>query len=248
MEKRSLIFLGSKPIGFHCFQFLLNNRESLNIELAGLLTNEKPRMASSQSLSQLAAQHGIPVFASPDDMPEADFLYSVQYHQILTESQIRKATRMAVNLHMAPLPDYRGCNQFTFAILDRKAEFGTTIHVMDSRIDHGDILFEKRFPIPPHCWIKHLYDLTFEASIELFEQSITAILTEHVHPVPQAQWLNLRGSSLHMRNEIDQVKHIHLDWPREQIERHIRATSMPGFEPPYTVIDGQKIYFSSSWS
>lgn len=248
MEKRSLIFLGSKPIGYHCFEYLVRNREALNLDLAGLLTNENSRFSGAQSLTQLARDHGIPVFSSPAEMPQVDFLYSVQYHLILTAEQISKATRLAVNLHMAPLPEYRGCNQFTFAILDRKAEFGTTIHVMDSRIDHGDILFEKRFPIPHNCWIAQLYELTFEASKELFENSINAILAENIHPIPQAQWINLRGSHLHLRNEIEQVKHINLDWPREQIERHIRATSMPGFEPPYTVIDGQKIYFSSSWS
>ncbi|MBK8684503.1 MAG: hypothetical protein IPN26_05660 [Bacteroidetes bacterium] len=78
-----------------------------------------------------------------------DFLISVQYHQILNERHIQKARTLAINLHMAPLPEYRGCNQFSFAILDQYPEFGTTLHVMDERIDHGDILFEKDSPYLP---------------------------------------------------------------------------------------------------
>ena len=105
-------------------------------------------------------------------MPNVDFIYSVQYHQILKKEDIQKAGIIALNLHMAPLPEYRGCNQFSFALLDNKKEFGTTIHQLDAQIDHGDLLFEKRFPIPENCWIEQLYSLTYDASLLLFKESL----------------------------------------------------------------------------
>jgi hypothetical protein len=40
------------------------------------------------------------------------------------------------------------------------------------------------------------------------------------------------------------IKVIDLSWDKEKIERYIRATSMPGFPPPYCIIDGRKISFS----
>ena len=145
---------------------------------------------------------------------------------------------------MAPLPEYRGSNQFSYAIIDGKTEFGTTIHRIDTRIDHGDILFQERFPIPEKCWVDELYALTYDASIKLFMSSLGDILAGNYTALPQAAIEAQYGTSLHYRNEIVMLKQIDLSWGQEQIERHIRATSMPGFELPYCIIDGKKIHFT----
>ena len=141
----------------------------------GILTQSRKEFGGESDLTALAAQHGIPVIASPDEIPECDVLYSVQYHQILKPAQIAKAAEIALNLHMAPLPEYRGANQFSYAIIDGATTFGTTIHAIDEGIDSGDILFEKRFPVPTGCWVNELYDLTLEASVALFEEALPEI-------------------------------------------------------------------------
>lgn len=79
--------------------------------------------------------------------------------EILNAEHIGHAKNIALNLHMAPLPEYRGCNQFSFAIADNKKEFGTTIHKMDTGIDHGNILFEKRFPIQMNVGLTNYINL-----------------------------------------------------------------------------------------
>lgn len=179
-----------------------------------------------------------------DTLPECDILYSVQYHEILKPGHINRASQIAVNLHMAPLPEYRGSNQFSYAIIDGKEEFGTTIHEIDARIDHGAVLFQKRFPIPQNCWVNELYQLTYDASIKLFKQTLSHIINGLYNPVPQQSLESKYGTALHYRNEIADLKNIDLGWEKEKIERHIRATYMPGFEPPYTIINGEKIYFT----
>lgn len=242
MLPKKVVFLGAKPIGYECFNFLIAQRELLNIAVTGLLTQSRKEFGGDHDLAQLAGEFNIPVFLHPDEMPACDILYSVQYHQILKQQHIDKA-QLAVNLHMAPLPEYRGANQFSFAILDQKEEFGTTIHRMDSRIDHGDILFQKRFHIPGNCWVHELYQLTFEASLRLFQQTLKHVISNHFTPVHQADLVLKYGTSLHYKNEMNIIKQIDLDWDSEKIARHIRATSMPGFEPPYCVIGGKKVYF-----
>jgi methionyl-tRNA formyltransferase len=247
MLKQSIVFLGSKPIGYHCLEYLIRQQQSLNIELAGVLTNEKPSIESSASISSLCEQHHIPFYTSLAEMPEADIFYSVQYHEILKKQDLAKAKKLAVNLHMAPLPEYRGCNQFSFAILDQRTEFGTTIHIMDQGIDHGDILFERRFSIPANCWVEDLYQLTFKESVSLFEESLAKILLFNFQQTPQADLIAARGESLHYRDEIKSIKELDLQWEHEKIERHVRACSMPGFEPPYFLMEGQKIYCTRRW-
>jgi methionyl-tRNA formyltransferase len=241
-----LVFLGSKPIGYQCLDHLIAVRASLSIEIAGVLTQYRKEFGAGADVAALATQHGIPVLTSLDEVPDCDLLYSVQYHEILKQPVIDKAAKIAVNLHMAPLPEYRGCNQFSMAIIDDKKEFGTTIHRIDTRIDHGDILFQKRFAVPSGCWVQELYELTFDASVALFRDTLPDLIAGTYTLTPQAELVAQYGTSLYLRKEIAALKNIDLSWDAEQIQRYIRATSMPGFEPPYTIIGGQKIYFSPS--
>lgn len=242
-----MIFLGSKPVGYACFTELLAQKEVLNVTVTGLMTQARKEFGGDHNLKALAAEHDIPVFDSLDELPECDIIYSVQYHEILKAEHIAQAGQIAVNLHMAPLPEYRGSNQFSYAIIENKAEFGTTIHRIDTRIDHGDILFQKRFPIPEGCYINDLYQLTFEASVQLFKDTLAKIVAGDYQPVPQQALEAEYGTSLHFRKEIASLKQIDLNWDKTTIERHIRATLMPGFEPPYCIINGEKLYFSKEY-
>ncbi|PQJ11290.1 hypothetical protein CJD36_005665 [Flavipsychrobacter stenotrophus] len=244
MLKKTVIFLGSKPIGYECFAYLVAQREQLNIEVVGLLTQARKEFGNGHDLAALAADNGIPVFASLEQMPDCDVIYSVQYHEILKAQHIAKAQQVAVNLHMAPLPEYRGSNQFTFAILEEKKEFGTTIHTMLPGVDNGDIVFQKRFPIPEDCWVDDLYQLTFKASLNLFKQTLSHVITGNYKTVAQDLLVNKYGTSMHYRKEMKALKVIDLTWDKEKIQRYVRATSMPGFEPPYCFIDGERVYFT----
>ncbi|MGN6567032.1 MAG: formyltransferase family protein [Flavipsychrobacter sp.] len=240
--------MGSKPIGYDCFAYLIAEQEALNIQISGLLTHSRKEFGNAHDLNELAREHNIPVLDSLNNIPECDIIYSVQYHQILKKEHITKAKQVAVNLHMAPLPEYRGSNQFSYAIIEGKEEFGTTIHQIDERIDHGAILFQKRFPIPENCWVNDLYQLTYDASLKLFKQTLAHVVSGNYTAVPQQTLENKYGSSLHLRGEINKLKQIDLNWDNEKIKRYIRATYMPGFEPPYCIVDGKKLYFSATHS
>ena len=172
-----------------------------------------------------------------------DIAISVQYHKILKKHHIEKAEEIIINLHIAPLPEYRGCNQFSYAIINRDKEFGTTIHRLEEGIDSGAIMFEKRFPIPEDCWVRDLYQIACDNSLSLFQESLPQIISGDFELIPQTSLLPERKTSIHYRKEINNLKNIDLSWSKEKIERHIRATYMPGFEPPYTIINSTKIYF-----
>ena len=141
---KNVVFLGSKKIGLRCLKYLIEQSKKLNYNLIGILTNER-----GEEILNFAKEYDIPIIFNLEDYlylnEKVDIAISVQYHLILKEEHINKAEEITVNLHMAPLPEYRGCNQFSFAILDGKHEFGTTLHRLEPGIDSGDILFEKRF-------------------------------------------------------------------------------------------------------
>lgn len=241
---KRVAFLGSKEIGFECLKFLIENQQALNIKLVAVLSNEKPNaLGSSHSLSKLA--EGIcPILKHPDELvtlnEKIDVLISVQYHLILKEKHLKTAKDIAVNLHMAPLPEYRGCNQFSFAIIDQKSEFGTTLHEMLPGVDNGPILFESRFEINSEkLHVQDLYKKTFDASVDLFRDKIKNIIDGNFNRIPQETLIKERGTSFHLRKEIDDIKKIPLEWPAEKIYRYFRATYFPPFAPPVG-IEGDK--------
>ncbi|MGB1205246.1 MAG: formyltransferase family protein [Chitinophagales bacterium] len=248
MYQKKLVFMGSKPIGFQCLQYLLENAKALNIEVVGVLTNTKHILnANEHDIVALCQKYSIKIVPSLSaflKIEKVDIVISVQYHQILKQRHINKAQQIAVNLHIAPLPEYRGCNQFSFAILDNAKIFGTTIHKMETKIDAGDILFESRFAIPENCMVSELYALSLAKTLLLFKKHLADIVNGNYVGVPQAAFLGKRSSSFHKRSDIQDIKKIDLSWPKERIERHFRATFFPPFEPPYALVDGKKVYLS----
>lgn len=241
MVKKKIFFLGSKKIGLECLKILHKNQNKLNYEIVGVLTNIK-----SENIKKYSLKNNIKLCNSLEEflnLDEVDITISVQFDKILNKDHILKAKELAINLHMAPLPEYRGCNQFSLAIIENRNIFGTTIHKLDKGIDSGDILFESRFEIPKDCWVDDLYALTYQKSLTLFQDSLSKIINMDYELTPQLNLQKSRGSSLHYRNEINKLKRIDLSWDTDKINRYIRATSMNGFEPPFTVIGGKKIFF-----
>jgi len=238
---KKVVFLGSKKIGLECLKILNHSSKALNYEIVGVLTNNR-----GCDIKQYSLKNNLPLLSSLEEylkLEKVDICISVQYHKILKKIHIKKAKELIVNLHMAPLPEYRGCNQFSYAIINNDKEFGTTIHILDEGIDSGDILFENRFKIPENCWVEELYQLTFKKSVELFYNSLEDIISLNINPVKQVFLQDKRGCSIHYRNEIEKLKCIDLNWPKEKIEKHIRATYMPNFEPPYCIINSKKVFF-----
>ena len=238
---KQVVLMGSKDIGFECLKILHDYSTKLEYVIRGVLTNDR-----GNKIQQFAKKNGLRLVESLDEyltLEKVDIAISVQYHEILKLRHLAKATQISVNLHMAPLPEYRGCNQFSHAIVDEAEEFGTTIHVMNEKIDGGDILFEERFLMPKDCWIGELYKITCEKSLKLFESSLPRIISNNVDPKKQSLYKNFRQSAIYYRKDIDSLKHIDMSWDCARIERHIRATSMLGHEPPYCLIGGKKVYF-----
>ena len=251
---KDIVFLGSKEVGYWCLSHLLENAGALGARVVAVLTNDRKIHSSDHPTVRDACDSfsggAIPVLSSLEEystISDFDILLSVQYHQILKVPHIVKARQIAVNLHMAPLPEYRGCNQFSFAILDGAKEFGTTIHRLEKGIDSGAVMFERRFPIPENCRIRDLFDKTARESVALFKESIGKIVAGTYTLTSQKEYVGKRGTSFHLRNEIDNIKRIDLNWGEEKILRHFRATWFPPFPPPFVLEDGKKTDVTPEW-
>ncbi len=249
--KNRIVFMGGKQVGFSSLLFLLENAEILNIEVVAVFENSVSPLASEKNSARiLAIENDIPVYSETDQLlklSNIDFIFSVQYGKILKPDEIAVAKNLALNLHMAPLPEYRGCNQFSYAIIDQAKYFGTTLHVLEPDTDAGDILFEKRFEITGEPFVTQLYDQTLELSIDLFKESVQLILEGKFRRITQKSLLNSRSTSFHFRKEIDSIKRIDATWPIEKQKRYFRATYFPQFSPPVLVNNSSEKLADIDW-
>jgi len=52
-----------------------------------------------------------------------------------------------INVHLAPLPKYRGRHPMHWALINGEREFGVTVHYMDEDFDSGAILWQRMVPV-----------------------------------------------------------------------------------------------------
>lgn len=243
MKKSLYIFL-NKNIGINCLMHLLANQELYNIDIKGLFI--KPKSKFFDKFHQISKYYNINLFYDINDLlslDDVDFIFSIQYDKIFKKQHLNKAKIAAINLHMAPLPKYRGCNQFSYAIINGDKEFGTTLHLMNEKVDAGDIIAQLKFPIPEFCTAELLFQLTEYYSLKLFENNIQKILNNDFNTIPQSSLSS--SSEYHYRNEIENLKKIDLSWEKNKIISHILATTFKGYEPPYILINNKKFYIIS---
>ncbi|MBK8442880.1 MAG: hypothetical protein IPL35_05440 [Sphingobacteriales bacterium] len=122
---KSILFLGSKAIGYECLRYLLTERVRLQCEVVGVLTAANNALDHpTHNMEQLCWQQQIPIYPDVDTMlgfPPVDFIISVQYHKILRPKHIAKALQLAVNLHMAPLPNCAAAISFLLPLPNNTA-------------------------------------------------------------------------------------------------------------------------------
>lgn len=85
----------------------------------------------------------------------------------------------SVNLHPAPLPEYRGCNGYAHAIQNGDATYRVTLHYVDEGIDTGPIIEDDTIPIHDDDTGRTLYDRAQIAAFELFTWAMPAVIDAH---------------------------------------------------------------------
>jgi len=81
------------------------------------------------------------------ERPEGDVAVSYCYHRRIPE-QFIELPMGTVNLHPAPLPEYRGLAVYNFGILNGETRWGCTAHYVDEGFDTGPVIMTRRFDVP----------------------------------------------------------------------------------------------------
>lgn len=111
-----------------------------------------------------AREHGIPVRTDVsiagvrkaiDETRPACIVVS-SYNRVLPADLTTR--ERFVNVHYAPLPEYRGRANVNWAIINGEPEAGISIHILSAGLDSGNILYQQRIAIGPDDTVTDLYD------------------------------------------------------------------------------------------
>jgi len=257
LVNRRIVFLGGKPLSARCLQALHAHPAAAELEIVGVVA--RPAGARGwwsgpgvPELRETAEALGLPVLDSEDDLLSLDFDLgiSVLFFNILRKQHLHRARNGFLNLHCAPLPHYRGCNACSHALINGETRFGATLHHMDERVDHGDIIRVNWFNIAPGMTARGLMNEVEQAALELFCSTIPAILTNNLPGTPQSEIIERDGvvSRYYARDSLSRpgAKCIDPGWPADSILRRVRALDFPPFEPAYMLLDGCKVHLTTN--
>jgi methionyl-tRNA formyltransferase len=100
-----------------------------------------------------------------------DLLWIADYRYLLPDALLAAAPLGAVNMHPSLLPHYRGRAPINWAILRGERELGLTVHFVDSGVDSGDVIAQRRIALADHedvgDALEKLYPLYEELSLEV---------------------------------------------------------------------------------
>jgi len=104
---------------------------------------------------------------------QIDFLLVACWPYLIEARLLESAGKATLNLHPSLLPQFRGPNPLKQQLATGDSCFGTTLHLLDQRFDHGDIISQAQLSgsLPPHRQ-PALEQLCARRGVELFIDAV----------------------------------------------------------------------------
>jgi phosphoribosylglycinamide formyltransferase 1 len=135
-----------------------------------------------------------------------DWIICFKADLILARTTLDRAKRGAINFHPSP-PKYRGLGGYWWALNNGDQVFGVTVHHMDKKIDHGDIIKTNAFPIWPGDTAESLKHRAAIHALMLLNETLDAIVSGRPLVPNGAEW----ERHLYTAKELEQAQHTQME-------------------------------------
>lgn len=167
-----------------------------------------------------------------NDSPDLGII--AYYGKIIPKKELEIPKHGFINIHPSLLPKYRGPSPVRSAILAGDCVTGVTIHITTPKVDAGQIIAQKEFPIDPEDTYESLEEKLMLEGAEMLPDAIENWISGNVAPREQ-------NESDATYAKIFKTEDGHIDWIKtpEEISRQIRALSPnPGV---FTIWNGKRL-------
>ncbi|MCL2037887.1 methionyl-tRNA formyltransferase [Candidatus Saccharibacteria bacterium] len=191
MAKLQIVFLGTGPVAAASLESLIKN---FDIEL--VVTKNRKHTRDSAPVEDLAEKHALPIkFANTTD--ELNNLFNkaeiqsrlgvvVDYGVIISQQVIDGFPLGIINSHFSLLPEWRGADPITFAILSGQSKTGVSLMLIEPTLDTGKIIVQKSLAIAPDDTTPTLTNKLVELSNQLLAEYVPLYMDGQVKPREQS--------------------------------------------------------------
>lgn len=223
--KDSLVFFGSGPVAAKALSMLARD-----FAVEAVITKPKPahhrgRFPVAEISEKLKLKTYTPsnkrelsdVFAKKPTTSKLGVV--IDYGIIIGKDVIDYFPLGIVNSHFSLLPQWRGADPITFAVLFGQKKTGVSLMLIVEKMDEGPLLAQQPFMIPANTTTPKLTNELIKISHELLINTLPAYTAGHIRPFPQD--LSLKPTYSRKLTKSDGL----VDWnkPARQLEREIRA-------------------------
>lgn len=244
----NIIFMGTPDFAVPCLKALIDSGENVT---AVFTQPDKPKgrgyKLTPPPVKEVALTHNIPVYQplslkKGEDAEAAmktitelapDLIIVVAYGKILPKA-ILDAPKYCINVHASLLPKYRGAGPIQWSVLNGEKVTGVTTMLMAEGVDTGDMLLSKSTEIGENETASELHDRLSELGAEVLLETIKAVKSDSLTPVPQED-----SQSTHAPMLTKDMCPIDFSKSAQEVHNHIRGLS--AFPCATTVLDGKRL-------
>ncbi len=150
---------------------------------------------------------------------------SMSYNQIFKKKIIKIMSNKVYNCHAGLLPSYRGRSVLNWALINGEKFYGITFHQVNSYIDEGDILLQKKIKILDSWGYKEILDSAYKHCANICFKGIK-IIQKGKYILKKQKNSQIKPSYFKKRVKGDEI--LSLDLPSKKIINFVRGLSEPG--------------------
>lgn len=217
-------FFGSGPVAAKSLELLLN---WLDIELV-VTKRTPPHHKDPAPVETLAKNRGLSIeYASTKkeldtlldkgNLSATEYAIVIDYGVIISQKVIDYYPKGIINSHFSLLPEWRGADPISFAILSGQSKTGVSLMLIDSGMDTGQLFAQQDLVIDNSDTNDRLTSKLINLSDNLLQHNLPKYLNNHLEPYKQ----NGIATYSTMLNKNDGL--IDTSKPASVLEREIRA-------------------------
>lgn len=215
---KPIIFFGSGPVAKASLDHLAHHFDVAAIVTKPITRNE-----------MLAGLPDIPTFTVTNRQELTSLLQSqpfanqlgviVDFGIIVDQAVIEYFEMGIVNAHFSLLPEWRGADPITFAVLSGQPQTGVSLMLINAALDEGELLAQENLTVPPDATAETLTRDLVALSNDMLVRYLPLYTSGKLKPYPQDNTVPATYSRKLTKD--DGL----LDWHKNasQLEREIRA-------------------------
>lgn len=227
---KTVVFFGSGPVAAQALKLLLSD-----FAVEAIITKSVPPHHRGEApVLALAKKRRIKTFTSSDKRELSDLFKTkpvvsqlgivIDYGIIINQDVIDYFPFGIINSHFSLLPEWRGADPITFAILSGQRRTGVSLMLIVEALDEGPILAQAPYDIPKNMTTPELTSALLELSNQSLRQILPLYLSDEIQPADQLSATIADSKKPSYSRKLTKADG-QLDWtkPAEVLEREIRA-------------------------